>query len=139
MDTFDVDIAKVLSKTPIDSSRIGPDTTPVSDADVEDYIGDRSAEAIGVISKGGLTDPSALNETTRRQIGMYVRSAAALDVLDKMGFSDEQQRRVLRQECDRLYRMLNSAQLLATKRTRTRSNVDETRRPRIDFTGGFEY
>ena len=137
--SFGVEAGDVLEKVPIDTSQVGPSTTPVSTGDVEEYILDRSAEAAGLLAKGGLTDEENLDETTERQVALYVRVASALDMLDKMPMSAPEQRSDLSSERGRLYAMLNNPQLLRQRKARSRSNVDENSTATHDFTGDYQY
>ena len=143
MTVFDygITVDGVVSKTPIDATQIGPDTTPVNNSDIEEHILDRAAEASGVLAKGGITEPEDLDDTTTRQVKLYVRTAAALDVIDKMGFTDQQQRGELASQRDRAWRTLNNPQLLRDRRARMRSNVDTRSTPPRgrDFTGDYSY
>ena len=137
--TFGVEHSDVLEKVPIDTSQIGADTTPISTGLVDEYIIDRSAQVHGVLAKGGILSPEDAGEITIRQAGMYIRTASALDVIDKMGFTDQQQRGQLAGERDRLWQTLSNPQLLRKRVSRSRSNVDENKPVRTDFTGDFDY
>lgn len=136
---FGLVVDDVLNDLPVDSTQIGANSTPVSTGKIEEWINDRSAMAIGMLSRAGISNVEELDDTTQRQVRIYIKSSVVADAMDKMAMSTQSGYGRYREKAATAREVLTNAQLLKRRVGRMRSNVDTDKTPRRDFTGDYQF
>jgi len=88
---FDVTVAEVLERVPGASpDRVGPNTEPISESDVEEAIEEGSSEMAGALSRNGPA-PKDLDDEAKVQLQKAVRDGAAASLMSWNGATGEVQ------------------------------------------------